>query len=61
MIVYELDPIDVWFGWTPFKKVLAIAAWPIDRRIDWFPYSADRLREHLAHAQWLAKLLGWEG
>jgi hypothetical protein len=23
MIVYELDPIDVWFGWTPLDKVLS--------------------------------------
>jgi hypothetical protein len=50
MIIYELGPIDVWFGWIPFNKVIAIAAWPIDRRVDWFPYSTDHLRERLADA-----------
>jgi len=40
MIIYELGPIE-WFGWT---------AWPIDRRVDWFPYSTDHLRERLADA-----------
>jgi hypothetical protein len=28
MIVYELNPIDCWYGWTPWEQVLAVAADP---------------------------------
>lgn len=60
MIVYELGPIDMWFGWTPLQKVLAIASKPFSERVDWCHHSADKLEYALAHAQQLAKLLGWE-
>jgi|SRR6516164_6932518 hypothetical protein len=60
MIVYELGPIDMWFGWTPLQKVLAIASKPFSERGDWCHHSAGKLEYALAHAQQLAKLLGWE-
>jgi hypothetical protein len=66
MVIYELNPIDWWYGWTPFEEVLTAAA--ADAAYSAAPSSnadyvvsgaptADQLRATLARAQKLAKLL----
>lgn len=61
MIVYQLGPIDVWFGWTHLDDVLATASKPLDERIDLCPYSTTTLQNTLTRAQRLAEALGWDG
>jgi hypothetical protein len=61
MIVYQLGPIDVWFGWTPLADVIALAAKPIEERVDWCHFEVAELKGALAHAQRLARRMWWDG
>jgi hypothetical protein len=63
MIVYELGPIDAWYGWTPFEEALAKASQNFEEQLDsdfnrMCAIRPQELHDGLAKARRLAKLLG---
>jgi hypothetical protein len=72
MIVYNISPIDNWFGWMHWETLIANASKPRPDLSEWHPDGDDRnwsdqcpdekvLRDTLTRAQRLARRIGWEG
>jgi hypothetical protein len=63
MIVYALEPIDIWFGWTPLADAMADTTKTCaeDDYVDPCPISPATLRDAWSYAQILATRIGWDG